>query len=217
MVPFFVYVSLFNSISTIISQVLTPYGFSDSDAGIAGAVLIVVGLVAAAITSPILDRTKAFVLGCKIAAPIIALCYLVFVWMPVTRSDAGPYVVLAALGAASFSMVPVVIELLVELTHPVSPEVTSTVAWAGGQLGGGVFILISDALKAGNEASPPGNMSNALIFQAVVALVALPFPMCLGLFGRREKMLLRRVQSDDEARAAAPAPAQEPIGAGDGQ
>ncbi|KAJ4423903.1 hypothetical protein N0V82_001489 [Gnomoniopsis sp. IMI 355080] len=198
LIPFFVYVSLFNSISTIISQVLTPYGFSDSDAGIAGAVLIVVGLVSAAITSPILDRTKSFVLACKVAAPLIALCYLIFIWMPETRSDAGPYVVLAALGAASFSLVPVAMELLVELTHPVSPEVTSTLAWAGGQLGGGIFILISDALKAGNGASPPGNMKNALIFQAVVALVALPFPMFLGLFGRGDKVLLRRVQRDQE-------------------
>lgn len=141
--------------------------------------------------------------------PIIALCYLVFIWMPATRTDAGPYIVLAVLGAASFSMLPVVIELLVELTHPVSPEVTSTLAWAGGQLGGGIFILISDALKAGPAADPPGNMRNALIFQAVVALVALPFPMLLGLFGRREKMLLRRVQRDEEARASAQAQAGE--------
>lgn len=118
--------------------------------------------------------------------------------MPETRSDAGPYIVLALIGAASFSMLPVVMELLVELTHPVSPEVTSTLAWAGGQLGGGIFIVISDALKAGNGANPPGNMKNALIFQAVVALVALPFPMFLGLFGRREKVMLRRVQRDQE-------------------
>lgn len=80
---------------------------------------------------------------------------------------------------------------------------TSTLAWAGGQLGGGIFILISDALKAGNDASPPANMQNALIFQAVVALAALPFPMVLGLFGRGEKVKLRRVQRDAEDRASA--------------
>lgn len=131
--------------------------------------------------------------------------------MPETRSDAGPYIVLAILGGASFSMLPVVMELLVELTHPVSPEVTSTLAWAGGQLGGGIFILISDALKAGNGANPPGNMKNALIFQAVVALVALPFPMFLGLFGRREKVMLRRVQRDQQEDGE---PAQEQVGAG---
>lgn len=201
LVPFAIYVGFFNSLSTIISQVLSPYGFSDTDSGIAGAVLIVVGLVAAAITSPILDRTKAFVLFVKVAVPLLALCYLIFIWMPPTRAFAAPTVVLAFVGAASFGLVPVVMELLVELTHPVSPEVTSTLAWAGGQLLGAVFILISDALKAGAAASPPGNMTRALVFQAVIALVIVPVPLCLGLFGRGDKIKLRRVQKDSDTSA----------------
>lgn len=194
--PFVGYVGLFNSFSSLLNQVMVPYGYSDDDAGIAGAVLIVVGLVASAITSPILDRTKAFLLSIKIAAPIIGICYLIFIWMPATRSIAGPYIVLAILGAASFSLVPVVMEYLVELTHPVSPEVTSTLAWSGGQLLGALFIIISDALKASTNANPPNNMDKALIFQAVIGLVVLPFPLCLGLFGRNDQVRLKRVQSD---------------------
>lgn len=183
---------------------MVPYGFSDDDAGIAGAILIVVGLVAAAITSPILDRTKAFLLSIKVAVPVIGLCYLIFIWMPATKSIPGPYIVLAILGAASFSLVPVAMEYLVELTHPVSPEVTSTLAWAGGQLLGALLIIISDALKAGAAANPPNNMANALIFQAVIGLVVLPFPICLGLFGRQDKVLLKRVQSDQNTNREAP-------------
>lgn len=191
---------------------MAPYGFSDDESGIAGAILIVVGLVVAAITSPILDRTKAFLLTIKIAAPLIGICYLIFIWMPTTRAIAGPYIVLAILGGASFSLVPVVTEYLVELTHPVSPEVTSTLAWAGGQLFGALFIIISDALKAGANASPPNNMTNALVFEAVVALAVLPLPLCVGLFGRRDKTVLRRVQSDrneEIQNQAVPAPAAE--------
>ncbi|KAF3761324.1 MFS general substrate transporter [Cryphonectria parasitica EP155] len=206
-IPFVVYVGFFNSISTILNQVMVPYGFTDTDAGIAGAVLIVVGLVSAAITSPILDRTKAFLLAIKIAVPVIGLCYLAFVWMPGTRSDAGPYIVLAILGAASFSLVPVAMEYLVELTHPVSPEVTSTVAWAGGQLLGALFIIISNALRAGPDADPPNNMNKAMIFQAIIAMVAFPVPLFLGLFGRRDKVVLRRILSDqEEGPHGAPAP-----------
>lgn len=212
LVPFVGYVGLFNSVSSLLNQIMVPYGFSDDDAGIAGAILIVVGLVAAAITSPILDRTKAFLLAIKVAVPIIGLCYLIFIWMPATRSIAGPYIVLAILGAASFSLVPVVMEYLVELTHPVSPEVTSTLAWAGGQLLGAVLIIISDALKAGANAHPANNMTNALIFQAVIGLVVLPFPMLLGLFGRQDKVKLRRVQSDQNNREpAATARADETV------
>lgn len=197
MIPFWVYVGFFNSVSSLLNQIMMPYGFSSDEAGIAGALLIVVGLVASAVTSPVLDRTKAFLLAIKTAVPLVGLSYLVFVWMPATRDLAGPYVVLSILGAASFSLVPVALEFLCELAHPVSPEVTSTVAWAGGQLLGGIFIVVSDALKAGPDAKTPENMDNALVFTAVVALAVVPLPMCLGLFGRSDKLAMKRVRSDD--------------------
>ncbi|KAI1141564.1 MFS general substrate transporter [Hypoxylon sp. FL0543] len=200
LVPYSLYVGFFNSVSSLLNQIMMPYGFSSDDAGIAGALLIVVGLVASAVSSPILDRTKAFLLAIKLAVPLIGLCYLIFIWMPGTRNLAGPYVVLSVLGAASFSLVPVALEFLCELSYPMSPEVTSTIAWAGGQLLGGVFIVISDALKAGPEADPPQNMSNALIFTAVLSLAVVPMPLALGLFGRADKLVMRRVRSDERDR-----------------
>ncbi|CAK7226194.1 hypothetical protein SBRCBS47491_006148 [Sporothrix bragantina] len=204
-IPFIVYVGFFNSISSLLNQIMVPYGYTDDEAGIAGAVLIVVGLVSSAITSPILDRTKKFVLTFKVCVPIIALSYLIFIWMPQTHDSgglAGPYVVVAVLGAASFTLVPVAVEFLVEVTHPVSPEVTSTLSWSGGQLLGGIFIIVSDALRSSDNTSPPGNMKRALIFQAVIALAVVPLPLCLGLFGRSARVRLRRVQSDEAAISA---------------
>ncbi|KAK4042397.1 major facilitator superfamily domain-containing protein, partial [Parachaetomium inaequale] len=204
-IPFAVYVGLFNSISSLLNQILLPHGYNDEEAGIAGALLIVVGLVASAVTSPIIDRTKSYLLAIRVAVPLIGICYLAFVWMPSTRDGggvAGPYVVMAALGAASFSMLPVVVEYLVELTHPISPAVTSTLAWSGGQVLGGVFIVVSGALKDGEDGDPPGDMTDALVFHAVLALAVVPLPLCLGLFGRKEKLLLRRVRSDEESRSS---------------
>ncbi|POR33848.1 Major facilitator superfamily domain-containing protein 7 [Tolypocladium paradoxum] len=198
LIPAFVYIGLFNSMSSLLNQMMTPYGFTDDEAGIGGAVLIVVGLVAAAITSPILDRTKAFVLALKIFVPLIALCYLVFIWMPETRNVAGPYVVLAVLGAACFGLVPVSLEFLIELSHPVSPEVTSTTAWAGGQLFGAIFVIVSDALTDGEDGNPPYNMKRTLIFQAVIAVVVCPLPLFLGLSGRKDKVVLRRLRVDEQ-------------------
>jgi FLVCR family MFS transporter 7 len=201
LIPFGVYVGFFNSISSLLNQMLTPYGISDDEAGIGGAVLIVVGLVASAISSPIIDRTKSFLLTLKILVPLVGISYLIFIWMPETRDVAGPYVVLAILGASSFSLVPVALEFLIELSHPLSPEITSTLAWAMGQLFGAIFIIISDALAAGKDANPPKNMKNALVFQAVLALAVVPLPLCLGLFGREHKTALRRIRSDEQNRS----------------
>jgi len=38
-------------------------------------------------------------------------------------------------------------------------------------------------LKDGEGGKPPGNMRRALVFQAVVAMVAVPLPLCLGWWG----------------------------------
>lgn len=119
------------------------------------------------------------------------------IWAPQTRTIAAPYVLSAILGAASFSLLPVALEYLVEITYPASPEVSSTVCWAGGQFLGAVFIVIMNALKDGRDVDleavsksgrgsgkgdrPPGNMFNALVFQAVVAMVVLPLPLMLGI------------------------------------
>lgn len=183
LIPFVIYVGLFNSASSLLTQILSPYDFSESQSGIAGALLIIVGLVSAAITSPIIDRSKAYLPFIKTLVPVIAISYLAFIWAPPTRTVAAPYVILSVLGAASFSLVPVALEYLVEVTFPVGPEASSTICWTGGQLLGGCFIVISDALKAGQEAHPPYHMRKALVFQAVVAIVAVPAALALGLFG----------------------------------
>ncbi|KAE9370390.1 MFS general substrate transporter [Stipitochalara longipes BDJ] len=211
MIPFTVYVGLFNSVSSLINQILQPYSFSEDEAGIAGALLIVVGLVTSAVTSPIIDKTKTFLFAIKLQVPIIAISYLAFTWAPQTRTIAAPYAILSILGAASFSLVPVVLEYLIELTHPVSPEVTSTICWSGGQLLGGCFILISDALRApgiddgtadDHTTRPPGNMWKTLIFQTVIAMVMIPLPLALGCCGRDRKVRMRRVEADKEAQRA---------------
>jgi FLVCR family MFS transporter 7 len=191
------YVGIFNAFSSLLNQVLYPYGYSEDEAGICGAVLIVVGLVAAAVASPIIDRTHAYLLGIKILCPLIAIPYLAMIWAPQTRTIVAPYILSALLGASSFSLLPVALEYLVEITFPASPEVSSTICWTGGQIFGGMFIIIMNALKDGRDVDlekvsedgrgmgggnrPPGNMYNALIFQAVVAMVVLPLPLMLGI------------------------------------
>lgn len=186
LIPFSAYVGLFNCISSILEQVLSPYDFSETSSGLAGAVLILVGLLSAAVTSPIVDRSKKYLLLIRIFVPIIALCELVFIWAPGTRSIAAPYIVLAVLGGASFSLMPVALEWLVEITYPAGPEASSTICWVGGQLLGAIFIIISDALKAGEDGDPPFNMGRALIFQAVIGLVSVVPAMLLGVIWKLE-------------------------------
>lgn len=214
-ITFGVYVGLFNAFSSLLNQVLYPYGFSEDEAGICGAVLIVVGLVAAAINSPILDRTHAYLLNIKIIVPILALSYLGMIWAPQTRGIVAPCVLSAVMGATSFTLLPIALEYLVEVTYPASPEVGSTICWAGGQLLGGLFIVIMNALKdqrsvnleavrkagrnQGGGSMPRANMFDALVFQAVIALAAVPLPLALGIkrFGLADGKVAGRLKVDE--------------------
>lgn len=195
-VPFVVYVGFFNAFSSLLNQILEPYGFSETDAGIAGAVLIVVGLVCSAISSPIIDRYKFYLGYIKVAIPVLGAFYLIFVWAPQTHSLAYVDLVCAVLGAASFGLVPVALEFLVEIHYPLGPELGTSLCWCGGQLLGGIFIVVMNALKNGDDAHPPLGMKRALIFQAVLALAVMPLPLCLGLFGRADRVRRLRWEAD---------------------
>ncbi|KAJ5762313.1 uncharacterized protein N7511_005695 [Penicillium nucicola] len=185
LLPFSIYVGFFNSISSLLNQILSPHGFTETDAGIAGAILIVVGLLTAAVLSPLTDRFKHYLGSIRVLVPIIAATYIGLIFAPGSGAGIAPtYVVCALLGASSFALLPIVLEFLAEITYPLSPEIGSTICWTGGQLLGACFILIQDALKMGNGARVPGDMRNALIFAAVVSVAVAPFPLTIGLFGR---------------------------------
>ncbi|KAG2162155.1 hypothetical protein VTO58DRAFT_106371 [Aureobasidium pullulans] len=184
LIAFGVYVGFFNAVSSLINQIFEPYGFSETEAGIAGALLIVVGLVASAIVSPLVDRTKQYLLTIQLLVPLIAIGYVILIFAPATRTIALPYVVCAILGAASFSLLPCALEYLVEITHPVSPEISSTICWVGGQLFGAIFIIVMDALKGGFAGEPDDTMKRALIFEAVISCLAAPCVFALSFLDK---------------------------------
>ncbi|KAJ4113150.1 hypothetical protein NW760_014206 [Fusarium oxysporum] len=191
-IPTWAYTGLFVATTSLINQIVTPYGFSDTEAGIGGGLLIVLGLVFSAITAPVIDRTKKFILVIKCGVVAGGLCYLALVWVPSTKEIGGLYAVLCCLGISSLSIVPVALEVLTEISYPAGAEITSTIAWAGGQLLGGCFIILGNGMKAAESADPPRNMKDFTIFQAVLAMAMIPLPLMLGMFGRSDKVALKR-------------------------
>ena len=186
---------LFNATSSLINQILSPYSFSEEEAGICGAVLIVVGLVTSAIVSPLVDRSKKFLLAIKVLVPILAASYVAFVWTPETRSIPAPYVVAGLIGASSFALVPVTLEFLVEVTFPLSPESPSTLCWAAGQLFGAILIIVMGSMKSTVD-GVNDSMRNALILQAILAVIVVPMVLVLGIKKFGLGIVMRRLEAD---------------------
>jgi MFS family permease len=178
---FSIYVGMFNAFSTYLYQIMGPYGYTSNDAGIAGALLIFVGIGYSALTSPLTDRFHQFKILIGIQCPIMAGCYIAVIYMSTESVNlAGPYVVCSILGAASFSLLPIFLEWTQEQTSPADPGLTSSLLWCGGQLFGAIFVIAMNALQyPANEGNPPGNMHRALIFEAVWACVGVLGVICL--------------------------------------
>ncbi|BFZ61259.1 hypothetical protein YB2330_002318 [Saitoella coloradoensis] len=195
LVQFSVYVGFFNAFTFLLEQLLTPSGLSPDAAGIAGAITILSGLVASGLFSPIMDhRTPAQqVRAIQVLTTMVAGSYIAFIPLLATTGTrtpvAGVYVICAVLGAASFILLPLSLEKAVSLTHPagVGVEISTTAMWIGGELMGGFFIVIMDALRnegdvrdGGGGVFGEGGMGWGVVFMGVVSGAAVPFAWMLG-------------------------------------
>jgi len=167
-----------NSFSVLTAQFFGPYGYSDDTSGFFGATLLLVGIVAAVVTAPLFDRVLTHHLAwtCKVLCPILAIFWLSLIWAVKPHNTAGLYAIMAIIGATSLIMLPVALELGVELTR--NADGSSAIMWFISNLFAIIFISVEGALRASESASPPKNMRRALIFQgsflcAIVSSVVL--------------------------------------------
>ncbi|QRW20791.1 major facilitator superfamily transporter [Rhizoctonia solani] len=158
-------VGAFSAFSILISQIFTPHGYSSDEAGIMGGVLILAGIVGAAIFSPLVDRylSNRLALVAKALVPLLAACYISLIWDVQPNNYAGIYVVMVLIGVSSFTLLPIALEIGCEVTR--SAETSSAMLWFTGNLLSVTFALSMAALRDDSpDASPPSNMLQSLIF-----------------------------------------------------
>ncbi|KAI0334148.1 MFS general substrate transporter [Cubamyces sp. BRFM 1775] len=195
--------SSINAFTILSAQHFEPYGYSDTVSGLMGAILLLVGLIAAAITSPIYDRvlTHHLALSCKVLCPILGACWIALIWEIKPHNTAVCFVLMGLIGGTGLTLLPAVIELAVELTR--NADGSSAMLWSSTNLFGLVFVLAENALRAGPDASPPLNMRRARIFQASLVAAVITFVYLIeGKQTRREQ--------DEERRAASGHPPRSP-------
>jgi len=152
-----------------------------------GAAMLLSGIVAAIATSPIFDRILTHHLGitARIICPIVGAGWLSLIWAVRPNNAAALYAIFVVIGICSITLLPVAVELAVELTR--NPDGSSAVLWFFGNLFCIIFILSQDALRASTTASPPLNMHRAIIFNAILVFTISLFVVFLrGKQTRRE-------------------------------
>jgi len=117
--------AVFGTLLTLLAQVLCPYGYTDKQAGLWGALLNICGLLGSTVTAVVLDHTKKFQELAVINMAISILFLVLF--FEVSRLHQQPVVTAISLclfGFFALPQMPICFELGVEVTYPV-PEATS--------------------------------------------------------------------------------------------
>ncbi|CAI8033190.1 Uncharacterized protein B0416.5 [Geodia barretti] len=140
---------LFNALLTLLPQIVCPFGYSDTDAGLWGALMIFCGLVGATLAGLLIDFTKLFK---EVAVVSLGLGILSFVWFTeVFTSHNEPYLIgasLCAFGFFALPLIPACMELGVEITYPVAEATSSGLLWSVAQVMGIALLFLGQLLES---------------------------------------------------------------------
>ncbi|KAI6134496.1 major facilitator superfamily domain-containing protein [Pisolithus thermaeus] len=177
-----------NALSVLSAQWFGPVGYSDTTCGFLGATLLLSGIIAAVVSAPLFDRVFTHIMGAtlKVLVPVVSLAWLSLIWAVTPNNTAALFVLMVIIGGCSVTMLPLALELGVEVTR--NANGSSAVLWCFGNLFGIVLILVEGALRAPSTADPPYNMHDALIFHGCVVMVCGSFIFFLRAKQVRRKM-----------------------------
>ena len=159
----FIGMGIFNGVTTWVENIIRPRGFTPSDAGTLGALMLAGGVVGAVLVPPFSDkqhkRQKFILLGFLLAIPgLIGLTFAQVSWLL--------YLSAFSMGFFLVSANPIGMQYSAEITHP-TPEGTSNgLIQLFGQASV-VFVYIMEALKTKDGAFTP-----ALLLAAGLMLVS---------------------------------------------
>uniref|UniRef100_A0A7E4VYZ2 MFS domain-containing protein n=1 Tax=Panagrellus redivivus TaxID=6233 RepID=A0A7E4VYZ2_PANRE len=144
---------LFNALYNNLQPALCVKGYSDSFSGGIGALLIVSGLIGAAVSGVYVDKTKKFeeTMKCCFCVAGIAACSLTIALQYV---NVHWWIALSifVFGAFGFAIYPIGLELGVEVSFPVAEASSSGLLIIAGQLQGVLYIIITGFLT--RDATP---------------------------------------------------------------
>ncbi|MGA2480226.1 MAG: MFS transporter [Spirochaetia bacterium] len=155
MVIFFIGLGMFNGITTWIEEITGPRGFTTTQAGIAGGLMLIGGIVGAFILPLISDNTRRrkpfIVLALAGLLPgLVGLTFAASYWLLLVSSFLFGFFLLSA--------GPIGFQYGAEITLPAPEGTSNSLLLVMGQFSGIIFIFGMDAFKA-----PSGSMTVSLL------------------------------------------------------
>lgn len=179
LIIFFIGLGTFNAVTTWIEDIVRPNGFSSTQAGTIGGLMIVGGILGALVIPTLSDRYRkrtAFIMVALVGATLglAGIAYATSYWLLIVSAFVMGFFLLSA--------GPIGFQYGAEITYP-TPEGTSNgILILMGQISGIAFIFAMDSFKSPGT----GSMTPSL----VVLIVLLVLSLVLSFFLREPKTLL---------------------------
>lgn len=166
MLIFFVGLGVFNAVATWIEDIVKPRGFNADQAGLAGGLMIIGGIIGAVIMPLLSDHYRKRIPFITIAliGSIIGLIGITFAntyWELLTAS--------ALLGYFLLSAGPIGFQYGAEITYPTSEGTSNGLLLLMGQISGIAFIFGLDGFKS----RLTGSMTNPLVVLILLLVISL--------------------------------------------
>eukprot|EP00603_Paraphysomonas_imperforata_P000738 CAMPEP_0114424522 /NCGR_PEP_ID=MMETSP0103-20121206/6740_1 /TAXON_ID=37642 ORGANISM="Paraphysomonas imperforata, Strain PA2" /NCGR_SAMPLE_ID=MMETSP0103 /ASSEMBLY_ACC=CAM_ASM_000201 /LENGTH=533 /DNA_ID=CAMNT_0001593283 /DNA_START=129 /DNA_END=1730 /DNA_ORIENTATION=+ len=185
LVAFSTGLGLFNTFLTLIYQIVEPYDYSNDDAGSFGAILIVFGLIGAALAGALLETTHAYRTILKGGFLLCQVAMLFFFSMLFSDNFLGLLAAFALLGLFMLPMLPAVVENCAECTYPIPEELSTGILFVGGNIVGIPFIFIVQYLLSGSDGpGPPPFRSSNFFIEAVMLFTVIVLMFYNGEYKR---------------------------------
>jgi MFS family permease len=162
----FIGMGIFNGITTWVENIIRPRGFTPTNAGTLGALMLVGGVLGAIIIPPFSDkqqkRQRYLLLGTTLAIPgLIGLTFATSYWALLLSAF--------SMGFFLISTSPIGMQYAAEITHPTPEGTSSGLIQLSGQASV-VFVYIMEAMKSSDESFTPALLL-AIALLVVSALV----------------------------------------------
>ncbi|KAI8061460.1 hypothetical protein BC940DRAFT_279727 [Gongronella butleri] len=142
----------------LFNQAITPYGYTNADAGNMVAVGLVAGTLGCLIAGPILDTTKKHILFLKLMTPLMCSTYVAMVF--ISKSVKWRFFCLTHFFFFFW--------ILILATYPIPESISTSILWQLAQAVGFVLVLVMDNFRD-PKGTPANNMHRGLIFQAAMS------------------------------------------------
>jgi cyanate permease len=161
---FFIGLGVFNGVTTWIEDILRPRGFSITQAGLTGGVMVASGVAGALVLPSLSDRYRR-----RVPFIVLALVLSVVGLAGITFATRYPLLLLAAglMGFALLSAGPIGFQYGAEVAYPAPEGTTNGLLLLAGQISGIIFILGMDQFKV----TATGSMTPSLV--VLIGLLAL--------------------------------------------